>query len=92
MLHSKFSISFDQDTVSIWIQLKVNNEKSFYNPHFDFDEEGKIIIPNDRWGYNRESLKLVSRHIKTTLAKLIKYLEDSFQDHKLYDSEETWIG
>ena len=91
MLHSKFSISFDQDTVSIWIQIKVNNEKTFYNPCFDFDGDGKIIIPSDRWGYNRESLKLVSRHVKTTLAKLIKYLEDSFQDHKLYDSEETSV-
>jgi len=91
MLHSKFSISFDQDTVSIWIQITVNNEKTFLNPCFDFDQDGKIIIPGDRWGYNKETLKLVSRHVKTTLAKLIKYLEDSFEDYKLYDSDETSV-
>ena len=84
MIRSKLNISFDENSVSIWIQTKVNNEKTFLNPHFDFDQEGKIIIPSDRWGYNRETLKLVARHIKTTLAKLIAYLEQSFQDYK-YD-------
>ena len=92
MLHSKFSVSFDQDTVSIWIQVKVNNEKTFLNPHFDFNEDGKIIIPESKWSHNRETLKLIARHVKTTLAKLIKYLEDSFKDHKLYGSDETWVG
>ena len=81
-MHSKFSISFTDHSVVIWIQTEVNNEKTYLSPEYDFDDFGNIIIPQSRWSNNRETLKFVARHIKTTLNKLIIYLENSFEDHK----------
>ena len=81
MLHSKFSTSFGDDDVTIFIQHKVNNESRFFGPTFYFDDEGKLLIT----GNERETFKYVARHIKTTIAKLKKYLEESYEDARIYN-------
>ena len=85
MLHSKFSLSFDTDNqmVSIYIEHKVNGEKSFIAPKFDFDDNGKLIIPPNR--VNRETFTYLARHVKTTIAKLKEYIEDEYLREKSYE-------
>ena len=79
MLHSKFSTSFDHDnqSVSIWITHKVNEEMTNLNLNFYFDESGSLEIKESS---KRESFKYLARHVKTTMPKLREYLEDSYQD------------
>jgi len=79
MLHSKFSTSFDHEnqSVSIWITHKVNEEMTNLNLNFYFDENGFLEIEEPS---KRESFKYLARHIKTTMPKLKEYLESLFQD------------
>lgn len=86
MLHSKFSLSFDDyaNSVTIFIEVKVNNEKTFLSPSFNFNDEGKIIIADYvRYGYDKETFKYITRHIKSTIKEFKNYLEDSFKDFKI---------
>ena len=85
MLHSKFSLSFDTDNqmVSIYIEHKVNGEKSFIAPKFDFDDNGKLIIPPNR--VNRETFTYLARHVKTTVAKFKEYIEVEYLREKSYE-------
>lgn len=75
MLHSKFSTSFDEDSVTIFIEHKVNEERTFLAPTFYFDEQGNLQIPRNQ----RETFKYLTRHIKSTIADFKKYLEESKQ-------------
>ena len=88
MLHSKFSLSFDLDdqSVTIFIQHNVNNEKTFFNPFFFFDKDGKLIIPpNSERTYNKATFSYLARHIKTKVAEFKKYIEDSYLREKSYE-------
>ena len=85
MLHSKFSLSFDTENqmVSIYIEHKVNGERSFTAPTFDFDDNGKLIIPPNR--VNRETFSYLARHVKTKVATFKKYIEDEYLREKSYE-------
>ena len=88
MLHSKFSLSFDMDdqSVTILIQHKVNNEKTFLSPFFYFDDNGKLIIPpNTERGFNRSTFSYLARHVKTKVATFKEYIEDSYLLKKSYE-------
>ena len=87
MLHSKFSLSFDMEnqSVIIFIEHKVNNEKTFLSPIFNFDDNGKLIIPpNTERGYNRSTFSYLARHVKTKVAIFKKYIEDEYLQDKSY--------
>ena len=88
MLHSKFSLSFDMDdqSVTILIQHKVNNEKTFSSPFFYFDDNGKLIIPpNTERGFNKSTFSYLARHVKTKVATFKEYIEDSYLLKKSYE-------
>lgn len=88
MLHSKFSLSFDTDNqmVSIYIEHKVNNEKTFSSPIFHFDDNGELIIPpNSERGYNKSTFSYLARHVKTKVDKFKKYIEDEYIREKSYE-------
>ena len=88
MLHSKFSTSFDHDnqSVSIWITHKVNEEMTNLNLNFYFDENGSLEIQEPS---KRESFKYLARHVKTTMPKLKEYLDDLYKDDYV---QSIWDG
>lgn len=75
MLHSKFSTSYDEDSVTIFIEHKVNNERTFLTPTFQFDDKGNLLIPRNQ----KETFKYVARHIKSKISVLKDYLEQTRQ-------------
>jgi len=81
MLHSKFNTTFDltERSVTIRITHRVNGENHYSAPWFLFDDQGKLILDDNRT--RRDSFKYIARHIKTTVSKLKKYIEDSFIDN-----------
>ena len=80
MLHSKFSTSYDEDSVTIFIEHKVNGERTFLSPTFYFDDLGNLLIPDNQ----RETFKYLTRHIKSTMADFKFYLEDTRQHETLF--------
>ncbi len=91
MLHSKFSLSFDLDdqSVTIFIEHKVNNEKTFSSPFFYFDDNGKLIIPpNTERGFNRSTFSYLARHIKTKVGTFKKYIEDEYLQERIYHGDD----
>ena len=85
MLHSKFSYTFDFDSQSVYIYInhKVNNEWTSICPTFNFDDNGKLIIPPNR--VNRETFSYLARHVKTKVATFKKYIEDEYLREKSYE-------
>lgn len=85
MLHSKFSLSFDLDNqmVTIYVEHKVNGEKTFISPIFHFDDNGKLIIPPNR--VNRETFSYLARHVKTKVDQFKEYIEDEYLREKSYE-------
>tara|TARA_B100001093_G_C26056383_1_gene688577 strand:+ start:171 stop:440 length:270 start_codon:yes stop_codon:yes gene_type:complete len=82
MLHSKFSLSFDKENqmVSIYIEHKVNGEKTFSSPIFHFDDNGELIIPpNSHKGINKSTFSYLARHVKTKVAILKSYIEQQYE-------------
>lgn len=82
MLHSRFSLSFDFDSQSVYIYInhKVNNEWTSICPTFNFDDNGKIIIPpNSERGYNRSTFSYLARHVKTKVESFKNYLEEEYK-------------
>ena len=88
MLHSKFSLSFDFDNqmVSIYIEHKVNSERTFSSPIFYLDDNGKLIIPpNSDRGYNKSTFSYLARHVKTKIDQFKEYIEDEYLREKSYE-------
>ena len=88
MLHSKFSLSFDieDQMVSIYIEHKVNNERTFSSPIFYLDDNGKLIIPpNSDRGYNKSTFSYLARHVKTKIDHFKEYIEDEYLREKSYE-------
>ena len=69
--------------VSIYIEHKVNGEKSLIAPKFNFDDTCKLIIPPNRG--NRETFTYLARHVKTTVAKFKEYIEVEYLREKSYE-------
>tara|TARA_Y100000768_G_C23699900_1_gene550871 strand:- start:34 stop:510 length:477 start_codon:yes stop_codon:yes gene_type:complete len=102
MLHSKFSTSYDarDSSVTIFIQQKVNNENYTISRTFYFDQQGKLIL--DDPFVSKDSFKLITRHVKSTIPKFKAYLEDGFKDQgnakyevvreTLYNDLESIVG
>ena len=45
---------------------KIFSRNIFLSPSFNFNDEGKIIIPDYvRYGYDKETFKYITRHIKS---------------------------
>ena len=89
MLHSKFSLSFDieDQMVSIYIEHKVNNERTFSSPIFYLDDNGKLIIPpNSDRGYNKSTFSYLARHVKTKIDQFKEYIEDEYLREKSYEN------
>jgi len=83
MLHSKFStsINIEDQSITIFIEHLVNDERNFFNPTFYFDEKNKLKI----LGHGRkETFKYLARHIKTTINNLTQYLEDQYLHERSY--------
>ena len=89
MLHSKFSLSFDieDQMVSIYIEHKVNSERTFSSPIFYLDDNGKLIIPpNSDRGYNKSTFSYLARHVKTKIDHFKEYIEDEYLREKSYEN------
>ena len=89
MLHSKFSLSFDTDNqmVSIYIEHKINSERTFSSPIFYLDDNGKLIIPpNSDRGYNKSTFSYLARHVKTKVDHFKEYIEDEYLREKSYEN------
>ena len=89
MLHSKFSLSFDTDNqmVSIYIEHKINSERTFSSPIFYLDDNGKLIIPpNSDRGYNKSTFSYLARHVKTKIDHFKEYIEDEYLREKSYEN------
>ena len=89
MLHSKFSLSFDieDQMVSIYIEHKVNSERTFSSPIFYLDDNGKLIIPpNSDIGYNKSTFSYLARHVKTKIDHFKEYIEDEYLREKSYEN------
>tara|TARA_R100001460_G_scaffold9049_1_gene22091 strand:- start:12589 stop:12939 length:351 start_codon:yes stop_codon:yes gene_type:complete len=86
MLHSKFNTSFDltERSVTIHITYRVNGENHYLSPWFLFDDQGKLIIDDNR--VLKDCFKYIARHIKTTMSKLQQYLEKGYQEY-----QEEWL-
>lgn len=102
MLHSKFSTSYDASdrSVTIFIQHKVNNENQTISRTFYFDQQGNLILDDPY--LTKDSFKLITRHVKSTIPKFKAYLEDGFKDQgnaqyevvreTLYNDLESIVG
>ena len=99
MLHSKFSTSYDASdrSVTIRTQFMVNNEYQTLSRTFFFNQQGNLILDDDR-----ASFLTISKLVKTTIPKFKAYLEKGFCDHgnvvykvvreTLYDCSMNTIG
>jgi hypothetical protein len=91
MLHSKFSLSFDTDDqmVTIYIEHKVNGERTISSPTFYLDDNGELIIPpNTERGYNKSTFSYLARHVKTKVAQFKKYIEDEYLQELIINLEQ----
>ena len=102
MLHSKFSTSYDASdrSVTIFIQHKVNNENQSLMRTFYFDQQGKLILDDPY--LTKNSFKLITKHVKSSIPKFKAYLENGFKDRSngqyevvretLYNDLESIVG